>query len=112
MYEIAHAWEGDMAQRATERIEFRVRPEVAERIRDAADASHMTVSAFITSAATAKADEVLVDKLVWKVSSEEFEEIQRHLDEPPTPNENLIAAFRRAREVILHDTDIRLRSDG
>lgn len=102
MYDIAHAWEGDMAQRATERIEFRVRPEVAERIREAADASHMTVSAFITSAAAAKADEVLADKLVWKVSSEEFDRMLAWLDEPGEPNPNMVAAMRDALRTIKH----------
>lgn len=91
-----------MAQRATERIEVRVRPEVAAQIREAAQASHMTVTAFLVSAALERAEEVFADKVVWVVSDREFDQMVTELDEPATPNENLVAALRQAHQLIDH----------
>ena len=96
-----------MAQRATERIEFRVRPEVAARIRAAAEASHVTVSAFLTAAALARAEDLLAENLgagnlVWEVPPEEFEQMVASLDQPLVVNPQMVAAMREALQTISH----------
>lgn len=96
-----------MAQRATERIEFRVRPEVAAQIRAAAEASHVTVSAFLTAAALARAEDLLAaglvaGNLVWDVPSEEFDDMMASLDQPPVVNPHMVAAMRDALRTISH----------
>ena len=85
-----------MVQRATERIEVRMRPEVLARIREAAERRHMTLSAFMTAAALGSANEVIAQETVWTVPSAEFEAMVDSLDLAPVANPELVKALREA----------------
>ena len=91
-----------MAQRATERVEVRMRPEVLARIREAADRSHLTVSAFVTAAALERADDVIAQDKVWTVPAAQFDAMVASLDSPPVANPELVAALRVASQVVEH----------
>ena len=80
-----------MAQR-TERIEARVAPDRADRIRFASSLSHTSVSAFMVEAASEKAERVIAETSYTVVPDEYFDAILRALDEPGQP----IAVLRRA----------------
>lgn len=82
-----------MAQAASERVEMRMRPEVEQRLRAAADLEHVTLSAFITQAAVERADEVIAERNTWMVSPRLFDELAAALDAPPVPNRALAKAI-------------------
>ncbi len=80
-----------MASR-TERIEARVAPERAERIRFASSLSHTSVSSFVVDAASEKAEQVIAETSYTAVPDDYFDALLRALDRPAQP----IAALQRA----------------
>lgn len=80
-----------MAER-TDRIEARVEPERAERIRYAAALTHTSVSSFVVDAAVEKAEEVIGEERETIVPSDFFDSLLEALDEPP----EVVPALKRA----------------
>lgn len=89
-----------MARSASERLEMRLRPEVERRLRAAAEHEHVTLSAFVTSAALARADEVLREQHTWEVDVAYFDRMVVALDSPPVRNAALAKAAAEADELL------------
>ena len=85
---------------ATQRLEFRVEPEVRTRIERAAQIVALPISEFVRTAATERADEVLSAHEETRVPPTFFDELIASLDAPYAPNEALVRAARRHRETI------------
>lgn len=71
-----------MASR-TDRIEARIEPERAVRIRLASELLHTSVSSFMVEAAAEKAEEVIADHAYTLVPTTYFNDLLARLDEPP-----------------------------
>lgn len=78
----------------TERIEARIAPDRAERIRKAAALEGVSTSAFVVDAAADRAERILRRWHETVVPAEFFDELLAALDEPPVA----IAALKRAAE--------------
>lgn len=65
----------------TDRIEARLEPERAERIRYAAELAHTSVSAFVVDAAAEKAERVIASHSETIVPGEFFDALLAALDE-------------------------------
>ena len=78
----------------TERIEARVEPATAERIRFATTLRHTSVSRFMVEAAAEKAEQVIADASYTEVPSDYFDRLLDALDAPP----QAIPALRRSAE--------------
>lgn len=85
---------------ATQRMEFRVEPELRSRIERAAQIVALPVSEFVRAAAAERADEVLEAHEETRVPPEFFEQMLAALDAPYEPNDASIRAARSARELI------------
>ena len=66
----------------TERIEMRTDPESSARIAEAAEAKHVSVSAFVLEAAVKAADHVLARTDVTVMPAEQFDQLIESLDTP------------------------------
>jgi uncharacterized protein (DUF1778 family) len=73
----------------TERIEARIAPERAERIRFASSLTHTSVSAFVVDAASEKAERVIAETSYTIVPDGYFDALLRALDKPAKPIEAL-----------------------
>jgi uncharacterized protein (DUF1778 family) len=76
----------------TERIEARVEPATAERIRFAASLRHTSVSRFMVDAAAEKAEQVIAEASYTEVPSDYFERLLEALETPP----QVVPALQRA----------------
>lgn len=65
----------------TDRIEARVEPERAERIRYAADLARTSMSAFVVDAAAEKAERIIAEHRETAVPSDFFDSLLAALDE-------------------------------
>ena len=65
-----------------DRIEARVDPERAQRIREAAKLSHASVSSFVVEAASEKAEKVIARQTTTTVPGEFFDSLLKALDGP------------------------------
>ena len=86
-----------MASR-TDRIEARVEPARAARIRFASELSHTSVSGFMVEAAAEKAEEVIAEHAYTLVPSGYFDELLASLDQPPEVIPEHAEAAERTRE--------------
>jgi uncharacterized protein (DUF1778 family) len=86
-----------MASR-TERIEARIDPDSAERIRYASALEHTSLSGFMVAAAAEKAERVIADHAYTLVPSDYFDRLLEVLDEPAEPVPEIAAVARRERE--------------
>lgn len=82
----------------TSRIEARVEPERADRIRYASRMLHTSVSAFVVDAATEKAERVIAEQTTTEVPSAYYDRLLAALDEPPRAVPMLVRAARRVAE--------------
>lgn len=82
--------EGGIALR-TDRIEARVEPDRAERIRYAAELSRTSMSAFVVEAAAEKAEQIIAESTETIVPSDFFDSLLAALDEAA-----VVPALRRA----------------
>jgi uncharacterized protein (DUF1778 family) len=73
----------------SERIEARIAPERAERIRFASSLSHTSISSFVVEAASEKAEKVIAETSYTVVPDDYFDALLRALDEPAQPIEAL-----------------------
>ena len=80
---------------ATERLHFRVRAEVEQRLRYAAEVENETLTDFVLAAAEERADNVLARASV--VPSDYFDSLFNALSEPPQPNEAMRRVARSQR---------------
>jgi uncharacterized protein (DUF1778 family) len=80
----------------TERIEARIAPEQASRIRQAAEIENISVSAFLVSSAVARAEEVITTNRETTVLPKFFDRLLEELDKPPAVIPELARAARRA----------------
>lgn len=88
-----------MATRS-ERIEARIDPDRASRIRCAAELAHASVSAFVVEAAVERAERILVEHHSATVPSQFFDRLLAALDEPPVSVSSIEKAAERRREVV------------
>ena len=95
----------------TDRIEARIAPDAAEKIRQAAALSGASTSAFMVDAALDRAERLLRRQHETVVSTEYFEKLLAWLDEPGEPNAALERAFKRLRDHVIRrvDTDAPVR---
>ena len=75
------------------RIEARVSPDERARILHAARLQNLSVSSFVVAAAVEKANEIINEQVVTRVSPDYFEQLLRALDEPES-----VPALERAAE--------------
>lgn len=86
---------------ATSRLELRLAEESKARLQRAADLAQVPLSDFVRTAAEERAERVLVEyDAVTLVPAAFFDELMASLDEPAVANPNLVAAFRRSREIV------------
>lgn len=83
-----------------DRIEARVDPERAERIRYAARLAHTSVSAFVVDAAAEAAERVIAEQRVTVVPSDFFDALVAALDEPGEPAPALERAAKRVQATL------------
>lgn len=83
----------------TDRIEARVAPETAEKIKEAAALTGLSTSAFMVDAAAERAEAVLRRQRETVVSSEYFDQLLAWLDEPDEPVPALQKAAARLRKL-------------
>lgn len=89
-----------MAQVASERFDMRMRPEVVQRLRAAAELEHLPLAAFLTAAGLERADRVLAERHVWSATEAVFAELLSALDAPVQRNAVLAAAAAEADQLI------------
>lgn len=76
----------------TERIEARVEPETAQRIRYASELLHTSVSRLMVDAASEKAERVIAESTWTELPADYLDRVVSELDTPPT----VIPALRSA----------------
>jgi len=82
----------------TERIEARIDPDSAERIRYASALEHTSMSGFLVAAAAEKAERVIAEHAYTLVPGDYFDRLLEVLDQPAEPMPELAAVARRERE--------------
>ncbi|MBV9142732.1 MAG: DUF1778 domain-containing protein [Pseudonocardiales bacterium] len=88
-----------IASGKTERIEVRVSERDQELLREAAEAEHMTVSAFILSTVVPRAQEVVHRSRDIRMSAEAYEQFLGELDRPAEDVPALRELFARPRRI-------------
>ena len=83
----------------TARIELRAEPEEEERIRLAASLTNRSVTSFVLEAAAERAEQTIAAAATTAIPSDFFDSLHKALDTPPVPNEALVRAARRPRQV-------------
>lgn len=89
-----------MARAATERLEFRVRPDLKERIEHAAELAQVPVGEFVRQAAEERAEDVIRSHASTLVPARFFAGLMAALDRPVRANPVLARQARRARTVV------------
>lgn len=87
-----------MSTTKDDRLQIRVAPERKRVLEEAAETSHLSVSAFVLQAAELRADEVLLDRGAVRLSSSAAKAFAEALDHPAEVNERLASALRRPRK--------------
>lgn len=80
-----------------ERLQIRVAPDRKRILEEAAEVAHLSVSAFVLQAAEMRADEVLAERSLFRLSPGAAEAFAQALSLPATVNKRLAAALRRPR---------------
>ncbi|MHB1568684.1 MAG: type II toxin-antitoxin system TacA family antitoxin [Solirubrobacteraceae bacterium] len=81
----------------TDRIEARIDPNSADRIRYASALEQMSMSGFVVAAATEKAERVIAEHAYTLVPSDYFDRLLEVLDQAAEPMPELAAVARRER---------------
>lgn len=81
-----------------ERLQIRVKPDEKRLLERAADAAHLSVSAFVVAAAAERAESVLAERQVVALPAAAAEAFSIALNRPGEANERLAAALQRERE--------------
>jgi uncharacterized protein (DUF1778 family) len=89
------------AAAASARFEFRLRPDVKQRIERAAELSHESASDFARTAVEERAEKVLREHgAMTRVPAQFFDDLLAALDAAPTPNAALARAAKWAQSVV------------
>jgi uncharacterized protein (DUF1778 family) len=80
-----------------ERLQIRVDPAEKRLLERAAEAAHVNVSAFVLQSAAMRAEEILTERQMIRLSASAAEAFTRALEQPATVNERLAEALRRPR---------------
>ncbi len=83
--------------RRTQRVEARIEPDRAHRIRFASTLSNSSMGAFLVEAASVRAEQVIAEHHYTSVPSDYFDSIVEALDAPPTVMPRMAKAFADAR---------------
>jgi len=78
-----------------ERLQIRVDPAEKRLLERAAEASHVSVSAFVLQSAAVQAASVLADRRLIELSAEAAAAFSEALEQPATINRRLAAALKR-----------------
>jgi uncharacterized protein (DUF1778 family) len=81
-----------------ERLQIRVDPAEKRLLEHAAEASHVSVSAFVLHSAAAQAADVLAERQFIELSPGAAAAFSEALDEPATVNRRLASALARPRK--------------
>lgn len=73
----------------TQRINLRATERQENVIRQAADATHRSVTDFVLNAASIEAERIMADRRRFELSDEQWSEFERLLDEPLPSNSRL-----------------------
>ncbi len=87
-----------MSMTKDERLQVRVDPVSKSLLERAAQASHVSVSAFVLQSATARAVDVLADRQLVELSPRAAAAFNDALGSPATVNQRLSAALRREKK--------------
>lgn len=87
-----------MAVTKDERLQIRVDPAEKRLLERAAEASHISVSAFVLQSAAAQAAEVLAERPLIELSPEAAAAFTEALDAPATVNQRLASGLQRPRK--------------
>jgi len=82
----------------TERISARVDERVYETLTRAAALVGSTVNQFLVQSALERAQSVIEEQDILRLSAKDSERFFHAIENPPPPNEKLLAAFRAHRE--------------
>lgn len=80
-----------------DRLQIRVDPEEKRLLERAAEAAHLNVSAFVLQAAALRAEEVLAERSVIRLSPEAAKAFGQALERPAQVNDRLAEALKRPR---------------
>ena len=80
-----------------ERLQIRVDPAEKRLLERAAEASHVSVSAFVLQSAAAQAADVLAERQLIELSSDAAAAFTEALEHPATVNQRLATALERPR---------------
>ena len=81
-----------------DRLQVRVNPQEKQLLEQAADAAHLSVSAFVLRAAQIHAEDILAERQVIHLSRRASEVLAEALERPGAVNDRLAAALRRPRK--------------
>jgi len=87
-----------MSTTKDDRLQIRVAPARKRVLEEAAETTHLSVSAFVLQAAEMRADEVLLDRDTVRLSSGAAKAFAEALDRPAEINERLASAMKRPRK--------------
>jgi uncharacterized protein (DUF1778 family) len=87
-----------MATIKGERLQIRVDPADKSLLERAADAAHLSVSAFVLAAAASRAEEVLAERQSIRLTPAAAAAFSEALERPGKVNERLSEALRRPRK--------------
>jgi uncharacterized protein (DUF1778 family) len=87
-----------MATVKEERLQIRVDPADKALLERAAAASHLNVSAFVVQAAASRAEEILAERSIIRLSGEAAVAFSEALERPADVNDRLARALRRKRK--------------
>ncbi len=83
--------------RRTQRVEARIDPDRADRIRFASTLANSSMGAFLVEAASVRAEQVIAEHHYTSVPSDYFDSVVAGLDSPPTLMPRMARAFADAR---------------
>lgn len=78
----------------SQRMNLRVPPEVKSRLARAASLNHVDLTSFVTQAALREADVVIAAAEQVRLSEESYLRVLSLLENPPAPNDKLLAAAK------------------
>ena len=84
-----------MLRAKDERLQIRLQPELKQLLQEAAQAAHLTLSALVSQAAQARAEEILADRQSISLSPEQAVAFTEALSRPAAVNERLAQALAR-----------------
>jgi uncharacterized protein (DUF1778 family) len=77
-----------------EALNIRIKPQVRELIDRAAELAGKNRTDFVLDAARRAAEDTLLDRTVFTVSSKEYRQFLARLDAPPRPNKRLLKSMQ------------------